>query len=419
MKKIFVVSGLVDFQISGNQTIKQTVLYFSKYYDVSLYSLLNEDINQNLDKNFLQGQVKIYRLSKKISFFASFFKNLKNFINSKTQRKNKVNVEYDALGDYSESTKYFMSTVLLIAAIFDVPRIFFKALLEKPNIIYGYEVSGAITAAIVGKLLNIAVVKRYQGTPVPNLPLKTIHKSYYIYLFSMKIFNCPVVMADDGTFGDEILERLGISSYYFVRNGLVIEPLDDIIKNSNYEYSIEHPLKLVTVSKLKYWKRIDRSLELISHLVSTGVTNIHLDIVGDGEAFEFLKNKSKNLSLCPFVTFKGAKSHHDALVIMNEADVFMSFYDVSNMGNPLFEASYLGKPIITLNDKNTRNFFNSSVNLINLSSFHDDSLHMIKRLIHDITFFNEVHSISKNARTNLINWSDRIDKEVSWIESIL
>ena len=47
------------------------------------------------------------------------------------------------------------------------------------------------------------------------------------------------------------------------------------------------------------------------------------------------------------INMHGAYEHMKVLKVMVDADLFVSLYDVSNLGNPLLEALFLKIPILT------------------------------------------------------------------------
>jgi len=88
-------------------------------------------------------------------------------------------------------------------------------------------------------------------------------------------------------------------------------------------------------SRLVYWKRLDRALELACHL-RPKVPDLLLVIVGDGTDRPRLEAEAVRLGVSDSVRFAGAVAHTQMPVFYQTADVFGSLYDLSNAGNPLF-----------------------------------------------------------------------------------
>ena len=73
-----------------------------------------------------------------------------------------------------------------------------------------------------------------------------------------------------------------------------------------------------------------------------------LVIVGDGEDKARLQNLASSLNVSDSVVFTGAVPHDTVYDYMMACDVFLSLYDLSNVGNPLLEAMALQCCVVTL-----------------------------------------------------------------------
>ena len=122
------------------------------------------------------------------------------------------------------------------------------------------------------------------------------------------------------------------------------------INKEEFKKSINVPLDkviLLTVSRLVDWKKVDRSIRALSKIKDK--EKYFLLIVGEGDERKNLESLIKELNLEDSVRLVGAVRNEDVYKYMTIADIFLSFYDLSNVGNPLLEALSLGKPIITYN----------------------------------------------------------------------
>ena len=100
--------------------------------------------------------------------------------------------------------------------------------------------------------------------------------------------------------------------------------------------------------------------------------------------------------------------------------MFLSLYDLSNLGNPLLEAMNAGLPIITLNNGNTKSVYkNKNLILLPCSSEED----IVKNVYNNILLLKENvvlrSKIAKNAKLyakeEILSWEDRISMEVKEI----
>ena len=79
-------------------------------------------------------------------------------------------------------------------------------------------------------------------------------------------------------------------------------------------------------------------------------------IKGDGPERKILEQLSNKLGIKQYIRFEGASPHNEVPKYFATADIFLSFYDWSNVGNPLLEAMMGGKCIVTLNNGDTGRF---------------------------------------------------------------
>lgn len=201
------------------------------------------------------------------------------------------------------------------------------------------------------------IINRYYGVawnPKSHHSLKN-RLRFVIKNLGYKRFGDLVIMTNDGTQGDAFLRRNHCPerSLRFWRNGVVfpVEPKDKIeLKALFYKkYGIETNKKLLlSVSRLAAWKRVDISIKAFAKVLETDKNTV-LFIVGDGEERPKLELLVKELNIQDFVIFAGSIPGENLSEIYFSADIFLSFYNYSNAGNPLFEAMMHGCCIVTLN----------------------------------------------------------------------
>jgi len=130
---------------------------------------------------------------------------------------------------------------------------------------------------------------------------------------------------------------------------------------------------------------------------------------------------SASLGVEESVIFKGAIGQKDVSSYMVASDVFLSFYDLSNVGNPLMEAMMCGKPIITLDVGDTKELIRNNENGVLLSM---NELHKIpqamEKLLKDSNFSTSIaKGALATAHTEFWSWEERINAEILIVEEIL
>jgi hypothetical protein len=427
--KILIVSGLIDFQVKGNQTIKQTVKYFAQNNSVIMISFIPKTY-KNLDVNFESKNNNLI-VKRQPLLFSLFFKIILVLKNT-YKTKNVSNADSFRVG-FSDKVDYFDNTSRISMFIYHIslyayflsefPRVFVSAIINRPNFIYGYENYGALLGSIVGRILKIPVVKRFQGTPifVEKGKIRNPEKlKHFILPYSINKYRDYVVMANDGTKGDLALSALGVPSenIFFPINGFVKENLSSAKKmNLHDRFNLDPEVKTITMlAKLKIWKRVDRGIFLLEKILNKHQSlKVHLVIIGDGEMLSTLRKIVINRGLEKNVTFAGALTHEDSLSIVNSCDMFWSFYDITNLGNPLLEAAYLEKPIVTTGDRDV-NFLFGNRELCCLDEIDCIVDESYLGLIDD-SYKESLIAYSCHLKNNLFSWKDRIKNELNWIST--
>jgi glycosyltransferase involved in cell wall biosynthesis len=235
------------------------------------------------------------------------------------------------------------------------------------DIVYGYEIYGIPVAKLLSKIWKVPVISRFQGTilGVAWMKKKLWKLRAWNHVLAFKIPTDFIIMTNDGTQGDIVLKQLGVSSkrLKFWMNGVDWEHFKKIDSQevAKKGLKIEAKYVLLTVSRLVSWKCVERSINAISGLVNN-FYNTQLIIVGDGPERKKLVQLRDKLGIRKNVRFEGAVSHNKVPKYLAAADIFLSFYDWSNVGNPLLEAMMAGKCIVTLNNGDTGRFIQNGYN---------------------------------------------------------
>jgi len=296
----------------------------------------------------------------------------------------------------------------------------------KPSIIYAHTPYAGLSAFCIAKLLHIPVIFRGYGTLLSLDHLKFPRKIKVLdQILTLKLPYDKLVLTNDGTGYDKIAKKLGIpdEKILFLINGV---DKNIYIPNFNQErfkqvLDIEENKRiLLTVSRLVGFKHVERIIKAIPEVVKR-YPMMKLLIVGDGLERKNLENLADKLKIKDYVRFLGALSHDKLKNYYNVADIFISMYDFSNVGNPLLEAMSCGKCIITLDVGDTNKFIQNKENgvLLKLNQLNQLPDTIMELLNNE----KQRRKLGRNAKTfaekNFWTWEERMNVEIKEIEKLL
>ena len=300
---------------------------------------------------------------------------------------------------------------------------------ERFDLLYGYEVYGVLAQRLVRRRRPLPLVARFQGTvmhPYLDQPLSRLRK--YEEVLALSTPAELYVMTDDGTQGDEVLQRLNPRSagkVRFWRNGLDLEhvrpPSEDEARAARDALGLpDSDFVLVTAARLARWKRIDRAIDAVALLRGQGVPT-RLLIVGDGEERGALEEQARRIGVEDGVTFIGAVPQPEVQRYLWAADVFLSLNELSNVGNPLLEAMVAGRCILTLDEGDTRDLIHDGETGVLLRRGEPSAVAAAlaglaraperRRKLAD--------GALEYARASFWSWEQRLDAEVDAVEALV
>lgn len=233
---------------------------------------------------------------------------------------------------------------------------------ETVDVLYAYEVHGALAARLLRRRYRLPTVARFQGTvmfPTLNRPLERLRK--YEEVLALRLPADLYIMTDDGTRGDEVLARLNpaaLPKLRFWRNGLDLawlRPAGPLERNAARRALglPEAAFVMVTASRLVAWKRVDRAVAALPAIVREIPTALLL-IVGDGDERARLERQAAELGVSGHVLFAGGVPQQQVQRYLHAADLFLALADLTNVGNPLLEAMACALPIVAVDGGDTR-----------------------------------------------------------------
>lgn len=294
------------------------------------------------------------------------------------------------------------------------------------DVVYGYEVFAVPVAKVLSKVWRVPVVSRFQGT---ILRVAWMNRRFWEiraweHVLGLKTPVDLVIMANDGTQGDRVLQQLGVNMHRvrFWMNGLDQHIFDNLLAKQEARMFLD--LKagriLLTVSRLDNWKRLDRSIQALPEIVKDFPDTL-LVIVGDGPERGKLECLACELGVERNVRFEGAIPHHEVPRYLAAADIFISLYDWSNVGNPLLEAMMAGQCIVTLNNGDTGRFVQNGVNGVLLEYEELPKLpEVIKELLADEERRERLAANARKfAEEHFWTWEERMEAEIRAVEELL
>jgi len=294
------------------------------------------------------------------------------------------------------------------------------------DLYYGYTMHGVPVASILGRSKKKPVVTRFQGTKTyPQMHSLWGRIRVRNHLIAMKMPTDLLIMANDGTRGDEVARMLGIpqDKFCFWVNGLVLPKNLTNFDPADFKSSlgIQSTTRLVlSASRLVHWKRVDRLIQAIPGIVSRA-RDVLFVILGDGPERTRLEAMAKELGVEDVVHFEGAVRQERVVEYMKACDVFVSLYDLSNVGNPLLEAMACGCCVVTLNVGDTAEFIRDHENgiLLELSDLANFPGVLVELLDSEDLRQSLGTGAATFAKNNFWSWDKRMDTEVSLVESIM
>ena len=400
MNKILIISALDIWSMGKNKGAPSLWRTLKGYADNEWKVFF---ITGNKDKN------SIYNVHRNIEIIRFDFPELKTFFNIKK------------VGFIANSIWWLFFQIKSFLVGFRIAK------KEKIDIFYGYETLGILVSYILGKIFKKPTISRFQGIWDLIFYINTFlgRWKHFQVMIGLKIPTNLLIMTNDGTEGDKVLKALNInmSKVKFWVNGIDKKLFDPNFNKEKFKENLgisKNKKILLAVSRLVRGKRVDRTIKAMPEVVK-GYSDVELLVIGDGGERKKLENLAEELEVEGYIKFLGALPHQDLKNYYNLADIFISMYNVSNVGNPLLEAMSYGKCIITLDVGDTNKFIHNGENGILLKS---DKLERLPYTIIDLLKNDKKRKLfGKKAREfadkNFWTWEERIGAEISAVSNLL
>jgi glycosyltransferase involved in cell wall biosynthesis len=297
------------------------------------------------------------------------------------------------------------------------------------DIFYAYEIEFVPALKVLSKLKGKPFVSRFQGTILAPLLKESLWRlKYFPHYLSIKIKSSLTVMTDDGTKGKEVISSIRGNSddVLFIKNGVDISSHNqsnliissEVKKIINETSSFDY--KFISVSRLQSWKRLDRSINVFQEVLKS-LPNCHYVIVGEGEKTSELKKMVNEKGIADKVLFTGGLEKSDVNALMSNSDVFLSHYELSNVGNPLWEALSNDCIVVTINNGDTGKVIEDGISgIISPESDYMSNAAKIQRVLSNPSSMSEITMNGRKVlKSSVTTWDERMSIEVSQVTKLI
>lgn len=306
---------------------------------------------------------------------------------------------------------------------------------ENHCLLYAYEIHGVKAAAKLAQKYHVPFITRFMGSNIHEVEDNWFNRiRRYPNFSALSQKSNMVIMTDDGTRVDRELKRFNNTTKYINiwKNGVDKRiaqygkyELDLVRTEIRSIYKIkDDEIVLMTLCRLTGWKRIDRAIEALKEIDKV-YNGCRLLIVGDGDKKQDWELLVKKYNLESKITFVGAVNQDESYKYFAACDIFLSVYDLSNVGNPLLEGLQAGKAIVTLDIGDTSTVVQNEVNGLILPADNESEIpkkiaESVLRLIRDPDLLKKIEGGAKDyAQVMLWSWKERMDEEYHRVREML
>ena len=297
------------------------------------------------------------------------------------------------------------------------------------DILYAYEIGFVPGVVKYARRTGKVCVGRFQGTVMTDLvqSVSTVRKlrlylQFFDHIRAMRALPDVTIMTDDGTKGDRVLSYLrqhDSERVHFFKNGVDFPNADH--DDSTYQkLHAEGDIIFSSVCRLQRWKRVDRSIEIFSKFHAR-FKNSHYYIVGDGPEIENLRKLVSQKGLQKNVSLVGAQDKSEIYSLLNDTKYFLSSYELSNLGNPLFEAISCGAVVATLNNGSTSKMIVDGVTglISDENDFRRNALKLIECEMKPELLTMMRVAARNHLAINFDSWDQRMEREYDVLKTFL
>lgn len=288
----------------------------------------------------------------------------------------------------------------------------------KVSLIYGYEVHGVLAGKAVSLASRGRLVSRFQGSVLYDVlrnGSRLRKATLFAHFLAFKLKCHKAIITDDGTKANVVFRKLNKSEYIFLKNGVNTPANLLTIREMRKTLNKALPDTYICVSsRLVSWKKVERSIEVMSKLTEE-ISVPTLVIVGDGPRRQDLQILADQRHVTTL--FLGHVDQELSYNLIKNCKIFLSFYELSNVGNPLLEALQCHKPVVTIANGDTPKVITNNVNGITIQrwSLHE-ATECVRLLLQNDKLCKKLSAGAKDySDRHLRSWNDRLRTEENFI----
>lgn len=176
---------------------------------------------------------------------------------------------------------------------------------------------------------------------------------------------------------------------------------------------------IISVGRFSYEKGFNDLIDIMYILKNKNI-DFHLELVGDGELFDDIKNQINNLNLNDYITLHGFRNKEYIDKLLNKSTLYIMTSHTESFGIVLIEAFSHGVPVLAFDSANgAKEIINSDINgyLIenrNKEKMADKIIELLENKEKRVILGRNAYEFSKNFdNTKIINlWDDLIKRKI-------
>jgi glycosyltransferase involved in cell wall biosynthesis len=395
-----------DFQQQGMQVILRTPLYFAEHGHQVLFMVHSEQTSNPTRISALHPNIAVRRFDLPLGFMKGF-------------------------GKANRVRQCILFAIYCLAGA----RNFYRDG-RRPDVIYAAEADAVLIGAVLRRLYRVPLVTRFYGISditaafgVTGNRLRTAGLKHLLTRQALKVKGDMVIVTDDGCHGPEVVRVFNpaAENIRYWRNGIDrCEPTAEEVGDLRQALGIaRNDFVLLTLSRLDPVKRVDRAIRCLQGLHKAGLGQAKLVVAGHGPDEVRLRQLVADLGVSHAVIFTGGIEHTMVYRYYALADVFLSLFDQTNLGNPMWEALNAGKCIVTLNNGETTSVIADGKNGVLVEVGHDgqelgERLSLVVKGLFDKPDLRLqlAREAKRFGQRNLWTWDQRLEAELDSITEL-